>query len=74
MFQSCDCITTVPNLWAEPPGNNCSLASHSFVRPDTLTKGGLYKEVRDKLRTLHINTFFSECGNLHGKRVTANVS
>ena len=74
MFQSYDCISPVTNLWAEPSGNNCSLVSHSFVKLDTLTKGGLYKEGRDKLRKHHVNTFFSEWSNLHGGRVKANVS
>lgn len=74
MFQSYDCISTVTNLWAEPSGNSCSLASHSSVKLDTLTKEGLYKEVRDKVRTHPVNMFFSEWGKLHGERVTANVS
>lgn len=49
-------------------------ASHFFVRLDALTIGGLYKEVRDKLPTLNINTFFSEWSNLHEERDMANVS
>ena len=71
---SYDCTTTMTNLWAEPSGNNCSLASHFFVELDALTIGGLYKEVRDKLTTLYISTFFSEWSNLHEEKDMAKVS
>jgi hypothetical protein len=64
----------VTNFWAESSGKNKSLALSFFHELYTHTIGGLCQEVRDKLTTFNVNTFFSERSKLPEMGDMASVS